>query len=385
MIVMIFSFVLTIIFCQDQLKVSWSDFYNFILLGSYFLICLISLIYSENLDRGVVSLVRKSPLVFFPMYLLFLRGFNKKHIKLSIEVFSYSVVLLAIFSLCKVTYLNLGDFDKQIWEKVTGDALSNAIVSTHKLHFALYVLVAILFLTHTAFNRKSSYINSIFKYISILYLLIFLLMLGTRTTIVTALIFTLIYAAYSLGKQKKYVPLILGSAFIVSTTAYIVVNNPILKDRIKESINYNNEYAINKQWGGTAVRKLIWKYSFQVIEKEPFLGVGIGDSQDELNKSYKNVTESSALKNKNYNAHNEILQILINTGILGLIVFYGSQFALIQINNKKNSLLILFFVVFFLAGLTESYLERDMGIRVYAFFSSVLFISNYMDEDTTDS
>ena len=91
------------------------------------------------------------------------------------------------------------------------------------------------------------------------------------------------------------------------------------------------------------------------------------------------------MKNKNYNAHNEILQILINTGILGLIVFYGSQFALIQINNKKNSLLILFFVVFFLAGLTESYLERDMGIRVYAFFSSVLFISNYMDEDTTDS
>lgn len=384
MALMAVFFLLILLRYPSLLTFKKNEVFSFFLFIGYFLICLLSLIYTENLERGVVSLVRKLPLVVFPSYLLFISVIDKKWIQRSLIVFSFSVLLISFLSLGSALWNNYKSLNSQSWEVFTGANLSESLLATHKLYFALYIVLAILFLGNLLLKTKNVKKRAILI-LSTSFLTLFLFLLGTRTAIITVLLLIFVLASSMLLKEKRFISYIFFLFGICFLTTIGISYNPILKDRFKEAINYNNEYGISKQWGGTAIRKLIWKYAFEVVEKNPLLGVGLGDAQHELNKSYMNCKESPALKGKNYNSHSEPIQILVNTGVIGLIFFYGFQIRLVQIQKKKNKLLIIFLLVFSLCGLTESYLERDMGIRVYSFFCVMLFLLRKPNESTSGS
>lgn len=382
---MAFAFLLKLLLRPAAFEVSRQKLVLLGLFSAFFWVCFASLIYSQNLDRGIDSILRKAPMLFFPVYVLLTSKVTRNRVIASIEMFSYSVLILAVISLLKAS-INLYTSSEILdWEIITGEKLSQAVVSVHKLYFALYALIAILFLTYLTFLRKSPKFRLFLQFGAVLFLLFFLLMLGTRTTLTIGFVFVFLFSSIFMLKERQYLVYSMLVTFLIILTAVIINQNPILQDRLKESVNYQNEYGINKQWGGTAVRKLIWKYSFILFRKEPLFGTGIGDAQDELNKVFQTVTESSALKGKQYNTHSEILQILINTGLFGLLVFYGSQILILKIQDRKNLLLKLFLLVFFLSGITEAYLERDMGVRIFAFFSVLLFVTDGYNENTSNT
>jgi O-antigen ligase len=382
---MILFFLCMLLFRPNMLQFNKRKFLIWLAFGGYFFSCVLSILYTEDYNRGVDSLLRKLPLIIFPTYVIFIKTIDKIWITKALKIFSFSVLTVCIVSIIIATINCFETFGLLNWKCITGSNLSEVFISNHKLHFALYIVFAILFLVNELILSNVSFRVRWKTYSSILFLFLFLLLLGTRTTIAVVLLLLFLAGTYILFQRKEYLKYTLLLIGTITLFALSIVYNPILKERIKEAVNYNNEYHISKQWGGTAVRKLIWKYSFEVVNNNPIFGVGLGDAQTELNKSYLNCTESSALKNKNYNAHNEILQIFINTGIIGFIIFYGSQIYLVRKQKFSNRLLMIFLFLFFLSGLTESYLERDMGIRVYSFFSVMLFSLISPNENTSGS
>ncbi|PTL99317.1 MAG: hypothetical protein DA407_16870, partial [Bacteroidetes bacterium] len=200
-------------------------------------------------------------------------------------------------------------------------------------------------------------------------------LLGTRNSIALSAVFLIGFPVSYWIKNKTYIKLFIYCFIIIIAVIGSISLNPMLREKIKEGINYENQYNINKRWGGLTTRKLIWEHAYYVVAKDPLLGVGVGDTQKELDKSFLNITDTNALKYSVYNAHNDLLQITVTSGILGLC-FYLFCFAYIfQVSfKKKNYIHCSFMLLFLFSGLTESLLERDMGIRVFAFFTILLFI-----------
>lgn len=101
--------------------------------------------------------------------------------------------------------------------------------------------------------------------------------------------------------------------------------------------------------------------------ESPLIGNGIGDSRDVVLEKYLN--NNFVGYKKKYNAHNQFLETLSESGVVGilvlLIVFTYSFYIGIK---YKNCILLIFIVTVGFAFLTESMLHRIHGISFFAFF-----------------
>jgi O-antigen ligase len=77
---------------------------------------------------------------------------------------------------------------------------------------------------------------------------------------------------------------------------------------------------------------------------------------------------------KGYNYHGQFLQTLSAVGLLGfLFLFFSLLIPAYNLGLKnKNYLLLAFMFMVFVSFITESMLERQAGVIVYAFFISFL-------------
>jgi O-antigen ligase len=126
----------------------------------------------------------------------------------------------------------------------------------------------------------------------------------------------------------------------------------------------SKETALNT----TSTRLVIWKHSFMIIKNKPILGVGTGDANDELLKTYVGKNEIE-LKERKFNAHNQFLQTSISLGILGLLALILPFIILFYKSIINQSLINLSFVILVLTNfLFEAMLETQAGVIFISFF-----------------
>src|SRR6185369_2443555 len=125
-------------------------------------------------------------------------------------------------------------------------------------------------------------------------------------------------------------------------------------------------------------RWLKWKCAWEVIEKNPIIGIGPGDVHDALQSQYKKIDFSIAFEQK-YNPHNQFLQTWVGLGVIGLVSLILCMLIPTIIAYKKGKYLYFSFVIFFaLCNITESALERQLGIVFYSTFNS-LFAFHFLE------
>ena len=77
---------------------------------------------------------------------------------------------------------------------------------------------------------------------------------------------------------------------------------------------------------------------------------------------------------KNFNAHNQFLQVLIDHGLIGLLILLFYSFFMIYSSIvKKKFIFTIFLCIIILNFLTESILETQSGVIFFAFFNTILF------------
>ena len=135
-------------------------------------------------------------------------------------------------------------------------------------------------------------------------------------------------------------------------------------------IKYNNIHSIDNL--KEDVRFYIWTGSWEAAKENIPYGVGTGDAKDILKNKYKDKS-LEYFYNREYNAHNQYLQILLTLGIPGIAVFVsGLLYAFFISIKKRYFLYIVFLIIFGLNILTESMLERQAGVVFYAVFNALL-------------
>jgi len=391
-----------------------------ILLSGLYLLYLISILYSENKSYGFTDLLLKLPLLLFPLFLSTTDSLNNSQYKSVLRTFAISTFFAAITTLLigYSNYTKTGLTKYFFYHDLT--------IFMHSVYYALYALFAIvifIYLYRKTQNKKSKILYTLMAF----GLNIFLFLLASRMQILIFIILLTIYILIVAFKKKR---IIAGIAILCLSYVCIfllVTTIPRTSVRFEQTKKYLKN--INYEKTNSDARVQIWDAAFTVIKKNYWTGTGVGDVKDELLSQYTLLSSNESDKEKviddkiidiqnnkkwflhikekakennisvedqlfvdaifvlgdtksrykhfikkGYNYHGQFLQTLSAVGLLGfLFLFFSLLIPAYNLGLKnKNYLLLAFLFMVFVSFITESMLERQAGVIVYAFFISFL-------------
>lgn len=124
--------------------------------------------------------------------------------------------------------------------------------------------------------------------------------------------------------------------------------------------------------GSTEERRAIWSLTPEILNGNVLFGVGTGDASIRRNEVYSTFGFKKA-QNKDLNHHNQFIETLVSTGIIGLFVLIAS-FIVAFWKSRRNIFSILIMGLFFFNFLFESILEKQAGILLFTCFYGMIWI-----------
>lgn len=237
------------------------------------------------------------------------------------------------------------------------------IIGIHPSYLGLFMSISIYYiLFHKPFSK-------IWNTLLFLFLFFELFQIAARISIIVSIIFILIYVLKRLKSNKKLMLLIiLMAAFVIS---FFYKNaSEVMMDRLFSVEKIVKDKRFNR-----------WEVSYEVFKEKPFLGYGLSRINDKRLSTYWENGDINAFLYK-YNAHNQFLEYLVINGILGGIV-YIVVFGFLVYSSLREYLYLfsVIFIAFFIANLTDSLMQRILGIEFYSLFAS-LYLTYYSTRKT---
>ena len=154
----------------------------------------------------------------------------------------------------------------------------------------------------------------------------------------------------------------------------VIYTNETIQNRFREIITNTFEKDEKKKVrSSTLVRKKTWSTSLKLVKEKWITGYGTGLSKKVLQEQYKKDGYDYMYK-KNYNSHNQYLQVLLDHGIFGFLILAFFTFGMLYASLKqKEFIYALFLAIMILNFMTESVLETQSGVIFFAFFNTVFF------------
>jgi len=199
---------------------------------------------------------------------------------------------------------------------------------------------------------------------------------GTRGAwIAVAVVFMLYGVLHMRKKPKKLVAFL----FVLVLISIIAVNIPGIYYKLATITDVN--YQSNSE------RVLIWQSAWQMFLDHPATGIGLGQFSD----LYRNQYISPLAKEPNLmHAHNNVLQFLAETGLIGTVAFIY-LFGFIMVQNYKRYVrdsnmwalsLLLVTISFLVQGLTEYNFGHLPVIRMYWFIAGLTYVAWNLEKST---
>lgn len=306
----------------------------------------LSLLWSENLSQGIHLLKYYVSMVF----VLFIY-----YTSLTPRLARYAVIafLTAMFINEVISYgIYFG------WWQVGMGTPNNPSPFMHHIKYSIYLSVTIFLLVWQIMDQTTPKKLKIFEFIFLLSATTNLFVNGGRTgqlaLIFASIIFTVNYFGLKL-RNLLYVFILLVTIF---SAAYTL--SPNFHNRVEAGIHDVREIYkgnLGTSWGLRVAMKIV---AFQVVMHHPIFGVGIGDAVDAFEKKL-NTTE---MKQYSYlhripHVHDQYLQILLQTGMIGIILFIYFLYQLFRHIYHNRLIKSVSFAVF--------------TIYIFSFFTEVIF------------
>ena len=329
----------------------------------------------EGSYRGGNSIIYCLTYDFFYLLIIpiILTSFKKEYFKYIISSFILSMFISEIISYGIIFGL---------WTTKHG-SFSNPTPFLHNHSFySLFLVITIFWLLKLVMeedNKTKKIIYSIF----ILTATTNLFLNSARTgqvIFIILLFFSLIYF-YQL-KLKTIITFLIIS--ILSFFIYYKIS-PNFKFRVNQtlySIQKIEENKFNTSLGGRVLAYIVVK---NIAIKHPF-GVGVGSSRKYLDKEVEKYGKENMLffKSQISHTHNQFLQNLLETGIIGLILYI--LFWILIFKNIKNTehsyYFYIFFISYFLTLNIETLIRNKYSFLLFNIFLSI-FIMELIKESKT--
>ncbi len=339
----------------------------------FFLAQLISYLISTNKQEAGVKLLLFASFLLFPMCFSYL---SNKKIKLDenkiFKFLFYGVIVILVYGsirfLFDILLLN------ERYDYGRGVALLLRYIP-HHIYMSMFILISIYTIfvgrIESGENRKSIYM------LPVLYL--FLILLSSRMAILLGVVVLPLFLFKKLKSKKGNKKIVLFGSLFALIILIVGFSNDFVRDKIIYSYyDLMNITTNEKPFFGISFRQQIWSNVFDLIYQYPFWGYGVGDTQEILNGSFKNKALIGL------NAHNQYFQLILHHGIIIFSTLCSFTIVVIKqcIINKKSILLFSWLILFFFS-FTESILNRQWGVVLFAFILNYSIYSNNLKYNNT--
>ena len=383
----------------------------------------LQLIFMSSFQEFWPKLETKLCLLIFPLIFAISKD-NKKNFIIKVLKFFVYGCFLSIF-LCFAIVC----FKFFVLKSVSNISYNNLSTFHHPSYYAMYINFSIGILYFRLLYPVKKYRDSLCILFVIFTFSCFVILLASRTGWITNLITLVLFILFHIkNKSLKRIHVIFGLCMVscftlmsripfienrtnevientfksneVKTLKSDIVDGNTLKSDIvddntlkSENVDGNalksnnvdgNALKSNKKSkktppSSTNVRKLAWKTSLEIINKNLLFGVGTGNSTKILNLAYE-IKGYKSLKKKGINSHNQFIQFQLDHGLVGSIflIFFTLGMLILSL-FEKDYLYALFLIIIILNFMTESMLETQSGVVFFSFFNT-LFFYNWVDK-----
>lgn len=335
----------------------------------FFLIQIFSLSYASNIPLAIETVKQNIVFLVLPITFINLKNhIDDRKLRIAYLGISSSLLITLVVSLSSLLYKAtnseyvLSDFFR---ENFINEGLYNNI---HVPYLSL-LIVFTLISTFKIRLIKRTKLDLIVKSIIIIILLISLFLLsGMMSLVILGIFFVVIFFRSKISNRLKIAVSIITVLCFSFGINYISSYKKIKRIRGGEHIIYRIQKLIISK---DSVRFTNWESVAKVITNRPFLGVSADGGLELLQKERTILSEPYINK---HNAHNDFLEIFLRYGIIGLVIYLTLIYKLFKSAWLKRSYMFKWFlVIFVISGITETYLQRQIGLTFFTFFSMLLY------------
>lgn len=339
-------------FCKIFLKNKKIIIYSTI----WILPLIISSFYSKDIIYGLKQVQKSLLLLIFPVVIFSLpKEAINRFFKLTIKFFPISTLFFIAYIYIKLLFFwydpyliqygkpNTFEYIQFVYNHrfsylLEGSDLKVVYQFVHKAYISIFILISILLVD----KWRNKYLK---VFLQLTFFLLLVLFKGKTQIFIGGFLF--IFLVCKLLNNQKIIIYIYGGLLLLA-----LVNIKLITD----TKGYSNRLEVAK-------------CSKEIVIKNLFFGVGIGDVQKKLNNCYE---EKLLKETNNLNTHNYYMHILISSGILGLLFFAYSFLNLIKISfsGSKDFFIILFIILFSL--IFENLFVRMWGCISYGLFGNLI-------------
>lgn len=373
----IFSFSL-LLFIWDYKKV-----YLFIknnifikLLLLFLLLLLISYFWTDNYQE--LKRITRTFLRYWIIPTLFLISvINKFNIKYVIPFFLLGMIVNLLIS------FSIYFFDiKELFIFQFSQFYLVPFQSSH-MEYSIYLALTILLLFYHFLN-SNNFLTKIFISFSILGFMILLFITEGRTGQVAFLFSTMLLAIIYFRKNMKLIFIVI----VLIATSFLLAYNfsPTFKNRITHAVEDINKTDKNDYSTSLGVRLSAYLKIPKILESTNlFLGVGYGDSQNEvfrINRELFGQTQDQQLGR----LHQSFLTIYHSMGLLGLNIFIFMLYYLLKLSIRNNNFIgYSFLFCIFISLMTMDFQNQREILILLALFSSIIIMSSNNEQDYSNN
>ena len=299
------------------------------------------------------------------------------------EVLIYSFIAGTLISTF-ITDINIINYYLNSFEfLISGGAVKDLFI-TQRLYLGFFIVISMILLLERygkTSNRKVKYIYLLL----FVFFVISLFLIASRSAIAIAFLTLTTSIIYNI-KNKYRIGFLLTMSIVFLA---IIFNSKTLSKRFLYSDDSIRPSFIEKIKTHEP-RYDIWKFSTQIFKEEKPYAFGIGTFRtQELLVSKYQLMPIEKRKNwfmeRNFNTHNQYLDILISFGLIGLFVFLFllKEIIVLCYKNIYSANLILSLVLFLLI---ENVFHRQLGSFIFALTLAIaVFIINSENEKNISS
>nr|WP_297308300.1 O-antigen ligase family protein [uncultured Flavobacterium sp.] len=315
----------------------------------------LSILWSTQAERTFSGIILTLPFLIIPILTSQFNSFDNNNLIKVFRIFGLSLVLYFLVGITKALIIFISEKKHNFF--YYHDLVS--IFNNNAIYISLFVSTCLLFLINIKNKQKTDYF--------LITLLSFnLILLSSKNIIFTTFFLLLIQSLMKIKRRNK-----LGIAFVIFLSLlslFLIIDIPI-KQRFITDMQMN----LDKIWNGKdfydypitglEVRIFQWRVFVEMVQNNQidFLGLGLHNINYLIQQyfNYYNLYKGYFF----INFHNQYLQTLGETGIIGL-------FILLYIFIKKTHLYFkeqktaqfLIFILIAVSFITESFLVRQKGI-----------------------
>jgi len=269
----------------------------------------------------------------FQVLLLLILSFGLKeksvgYLKLGIVLGTLTACVYSLIKICIIVF-QTGVFN------FTKGPLINETLPVQRLYLGLLCTFSLIFVLERLLKNRKKY-----NFFLAVFFIFFTFLIAGRIAVISVLFIIIYYVFTFLKSYMRYIA-VLSIFVLISIIAF--TNNNLSKRLFHSEDNFRTTYFEKIEMHEP--RFLIWKYSFEILKETNLItGNGYSKTTEKLVNEYKNISQEKKRNwfiDKEFNTHNQYLDILISQGVLAALIFIVFLVQVFKVAKKSHTNILL--------------------------------------------